>query len=80
MNRERTLEASRKALSAADAITIAGSFSNVRPDRARHFARQAEEALYAALDSLSQAGLTDARPSFLPVAAEVTQSQLEQAA
>ncbi len=79
MNRLQLSKASRLSLAAADAATIAGSFSGIRPDRARHFIRQAEEALYAALDALAQAQMTD-RGSFLAVAAEVTQPMHKEAA
>lgn len=79
MNRLQLSEASRLSLAAADAATIAGSFSGIRPDRARHFIQQAEEALYAALDALAQAQMTD-RASFLAVAAEVAQAVQREAA
>lgn len=66
MNRDDLLLAARKALAAADAATIAASFDRIRPERADHFTRIAEEALYAALDALAMAQLGPARADHPP--------------
>lgn len=66
MNRPDLLHAARMALAAADAVTIAASFDEIKPARAEHFARQAEDALYAALDDLAMARLSAGHPSRAP--------------
>lgn len=55
MNRQLLLRTADLCRAAADAATITVSFSNIKPERADHFARQTEEALYAALDALAEA-------------------------
>lgn len=62
---------------AAHAVTLAGCYSHREAD-AKQAARAAEEALYAALDALAQSQMS--RASFLPVAEEVTQPRMKDAA
>lgn len=78
MNRPDLLRAAGLAQSAMDAATIAVSFDRVRPERAEHFAKLSEEALYAALDALAQARM--GRATFLPTALEVVSGEPRAAA
>lgn len=73
MNRPDLLRAASLAQSAMDAATIAVSFDRVRPERAEHFAKLAEDALYAALDALAQARMS--RTSFFPAALDVVSGE-----
>lgn len=57
---------------AAHNATLAASYDKINPERAAYFARLSEEALYAALDALSQAERT---PGFLAVANEITNTE-----
>lgn len=58
MNRSQLFRAVDLAHAAAHSATLSASYDKVRPERAEHFARLSEEALYAALDALAQARLS----------------------
>lgn len=58
MNRAELFRAVDLAHAAAHNATLAASYDRVVPERAEHFARLSEEALYAALDALAMARLS----------------------
>ena len=61
MNRAKLFEAVDLAHAASHNATLAASYDKVVPERAEHFARLSEEALYAALDALAMARLSVAK-------------------
>lgn len=72
MNRSKCFSVVDYAHAAAHSATLAASYSGINKERSDHFGLLAEEALNAALEALFEARLSQA-PSFLAVAAEVTQ-------
>ena len=65
MTRDHLNRAVELAHAAAHNTTLAGAYQDRDPAKARQYAREAEAALYEALDALSQSGLADTSDHFI---------------
>jgi hypothetical protein len=79
MIRAELFRAVEMAHAAAHNATLSASYDKVVPERAEHFARLAEDALYAALDALAMSRLSVAAAAEWR-AAETANPQAERAA